>query len=140
MKIGKVDYEIAPDEVEVQVRREVPAGFSYAEDGGDFALLDTQISEELALEGMAREFVRRVQLLRQEADFRIDDRITTRYRRRPLSGPGPRRAPPIHPARDIKRALGRMRRFRWGRRNRRARPGGAGLDAGRRVADRRLAF
>ena len=71
--------ELTPDEVEVQLRREVPVGFSYAEDGGDFALLDTRISEELALEGMARELVRRVQLLRQEADYRIDARIHVRY-------------------------------------------------------------
>ena len=47
--------------------------------GSEFALLDTRISEELSLEGMARELVRRVQLLRQEADYRIDARIHVRY-------------------------------------------------------------
>ena len=67
----------------MQLRRDVPVGFSYAEEGSEFALLDTRISEELALEGMARELVRRVQLLRQEADYRIDARIVTRY----ASGP-----------------------------------------------------
>ena len=72
-------YDLAPEEVEVQLRRDVPDGFSFAEEAGDFALLDTRISEALALEGMARELVRRVQLLRQEADYRIDDRIITRY-------------------------------------------------------------
>ena len=77
--LGEIRYELVPDEAEVQLRRDVPVGFSYAEEGGDFALLDTRISEELALEGMAREFVRRVQLLRQEADYRIDARIVTRY-------------------------------------------------------------
>ena len=49
--LGEIRYELAPDEVEVQLRRDVPVGFSYAEEGGDFALLDTRISEELAAGG-----------------------------------------------------------------------------------------
>ena len=79
LQLGEKEYRLAPDEVEVQLRREVPSGFSYAEEGEAFALLDTRISEELAREGLAREFTRRVQLLRQEADYRIDARIVIRY-------------------------------------------------------------
>ncbi len=70
---------ISPDEVEVHSSLDIQKGFSFARDGGYFVLLDTRISEELALKGMARELVRRVQLLRQEADYRIDARIHVRY-------------------------------------------------------------
>ena len=70
---------ISPDEVEVHSSLDIQKGFSFARDGGYFVLLDTRISENLALKGMARELVRRIQLMRQEADYRINDRIITRY-------------------------------------------------------------
>ena len=43
------------------------------------AVLDTTMTEELELEGLAREVVRRVQSMRRDADFNISDTITTRY-------------------------------------------------------------
>ena len=43
------------------------------------AALATQLTEELVQEGLAREFVRRVQTLRKEADFDISDHITVTY-------------------------------------------------------------
>ena len=79
LELNGAACELSSDEVEVQLRRDVPQGFSFAEEAGDFALLDTRVDEQLAREGMAREMVRRIQLLRQEADYRIDDRIITRY-------------------------------------------------------------
>jgi isoleucyl-tRNA synthetase len=39
--------------------------------------LDTELTPELLSEGLAREVVRRVQTLRKEADFDLDDRIVT---------------------------------------------------------------
>lgn len=41
--------------------------------------LDTEISEELAAEGVARDFVRFVQDARKKADFNIEDRIATAW-------------------------------------------------------------
>ena len=38
-------------------------------------LVDTRITEELALDGMAREVVRHVQELRKTADLKMEDRI-----------------------------------------------------------------
>lgn len=37
---------------------------------------DTEITKELLSEGLAREFINRVQRLRKEADFHISDRIS----------------------------------------------------------------
>jgi len=41
--------------------------------------IDTIITPELRSEGLAREVVRRIQAQRKNADFNIEDRITTWY-------------------------------------------------------------
>jgi isoleucyl-tRNA synthetase len=50
-----------------------------AEDYGYVVGLSTTLSEDLVREGLAREFVRRVQTLRKDADFNITDRIAVTY-------------------------------------------------------------
>jgi isoleucyl-tRNA synthetase len=67
------DYELLPDEVEVKdMARE---GFAVAEDGPYVAALVTDLTPELVNEGLAREFVRRVQDLRKQAGLDVADRI-----------------------------------------------------------------
>jgi isoleucyl-tRNA synthetase len=68
---------VTPDEVEV--RLEAHAGFAAAADGPYVAALDTELTEALLAEGLAREVVRRLQDLRKQADFRVDDRIEVQY-------------------------------------------------------------
>jgi isoleucyl-tRNA synthetase len=65
--------EILPDEVEV--RAEAHEGLVVASEGAYLAALKTDLTPELVREGLAREFVRRVQDLRKQADFDIADRI-----------------------------------------------------------------
>jgi isoleucyl-tRNA synthetase len=68
---------VAPEEVEVDsVSFE---GYSVAEEPGLLVGIKTVITEELELEGLARDVVRRIQALRKEADFDIDDNIVTYY-------------------------------------------------------------
>jgi isoleucyl-tRNA synthetase len=69
--------EVGPDEVEV--RQQPAEGYAIASDANYLAALKTELTEELLLEGLAREVVRRVQMLRREADFNIDDRIHVTY-------------------------------------------------------------
>jgi len=71
------EIELAPDEVLVQ--EEAREGLSVASDNGVTVAVDVTITPELELEGLAREVVRRVQTLRKEADFELDDRIVTGY-------------------------------------------------------------
>jgi isoleucyl-tRNA synthetase len=66
-------YEILPDEVEVKTLAK--EGFAVAEDGPYVAALVTDLTPELVREGMAREFVRRVQDFRKNAEFNVADRI-----------------------------------------------------------------
>ncbi len=65
--------EILPDEVEVQA--EAKEGYAVASDGAYLAALVIELTPELLAEGLAREFVRRVQDLRKAADFDVSDRI-----------------------------------------------------------------
>ena len=66
-------YDILPDEVEV--RAQAKEGFAVANDGAYLAALVTDLNPELVREGLAREFVRRVQDLRKTADLEVADRI-----------------------------------------------------------------
>ena len=66
-------YEILPDEVEIKALAK--EGFSVAEDGAYVAALVTELTPDLVAEGLAREFVRRVQDLRKTAKLDVSDRI-----------------------------------------------------------------
>jgi isoleucyl-tRNA synthetase len=67
------EYSILPEEVEV--RADARAGFAVAAEGAYLAALVTELTPELVREGLAREFVRRVQDLRKTADLDVADRI-----------------------------------------------------------------
>lgn len=67
------NLEILPDEVEV--RAEARSGLAVSSEGAYLAALKTELTPELVREGLAREFVRRVQEMRKQADFDIADRI-----------------------------------------------------------------
>ncbi|PKN94989.1 MAG: isoleucine--tRNA ligase [Chloroflexi bacterium HGW-Chloroflexi-6] len=71
--VGGETYEIQADEVEVKTLAK--EGFAVAEDGPYVAALVTDLTPELVREGMAREFVRRVQDFRKTAAFNVADRI-----------------------------------------------------------------
>ena len=70
-------YAIEPGGLRVAV--EAAEGWSAAEDGGHLALVATELSPELAAEGLARDLVRRLQDLRREAGLDVSDRIHVRY-------------------------------------------------------------
>jgi len=69
--------ELAPAEVIVQTQ---PAeGLAVAADKQATVAVDATITPELRAEGLAREVVRRIQAMRKDADFNIEDRIATYY-------------------------------------------------------------
>jgi isoleucyl-tRNA synthetase len=69
--------ELAPDEVLIQ--EEAREGLAVASDDDVTVAVDAELTPELEAEGLAREVIRRVQSLRKEADFNLDDRIVTAY-------------------------------------------------------------
>jgi isoleucyl-tRNA synthetase len=69
--------ELAADEV--LVREEPRSGLAVASERGVTVAMDIEPTQDLVAEGMARDVVRRIQNLRKEADFELDDRIVTTY-------------------------------------------------------------
>jgi isoleucyl-tRNA synthetase len=64
---------------EVEVRLEAHPGFAAASEGGYVAALDTRLTPELQLEGLSREFIRRLQELRKQQGLAVDDRIRVQF-------------------------------------------------------------
>jgi isoleucyl-tRNA synthetase len=60
---------------DVTVQWQAPAGWAGAEDRGTQVVVDSRITEALALEGIAREAVRQVQDLRKKSGLEMEDRI-----------------------------------------------------------------
>ncbi len=75
--VGDDTFEVTPEECEV--KQQSAEGFSVAEDRGYVAAVDVRLTDELINEGLAREVVRRVQGMRRDADFDIDDNINIVY-------------------------------------------------------------
>lgn len=72
VKVG--DYEITLDDVEITTK-DIP-GWTVASEGKLTVALDLMITEELKAEGIAREFINRVQNLRKDKDFDLTDKIS----------------------------------------------------------------
>ena len=78
-KEGKMEiagYEISLDDVEI-FTKDIP-GWTVTSEGKLTVALDLTLTEELKAEGIAREFINRIQNLRKEKDFSLTDRVTIR--------------------------------------------------------------
>lgn len=73
VQVNGDSYEVLPEEVEVKALAK--EGFAVAEEGAYVAALVTELTPELVQEGLAREFVRRIQDLRKSAELDVADRI-----------------------------------------------------------------
>jgi isoleucyl-tRNA synthetase len=73
LSVEGADVEILSSEVDIQ-SEDVP-GWMVASKGGLTVALDIQVSEELELEGNARELVNRIQKIRKDSGFELTDRI-----------------------------------------------------------------
>ncbi len=76
-KAGKVDVAefVGLDSSLFNLEKKPKADFVVAHENGNTVVLDITLDEDLILEGLYREFVRALQVLRKDAGFEIDDRI-----------------------------------------------------------------
>ncbi len=73
LAVGGETVRLGPEDLDV---RQVPhAGYGIAEHDGVIVAVTTDIDDELVLEGLAREVIHAVQLLRRESGFEVSDRI-----------------------------------------------------------------
>ncbi len=78
VRLDGEEHVLTPQEVEV---RSNPAeGYAVAEDIYYLVAISTVLTDDLAAEGLARDFIRRVQELRKAAEFEVDDRIAVTYK------------------------------------------------------------
>jgi isoleucyl-tRNA synthetase len=63
---------------DVEIQSEDIPGLQVASEGAITVALDITVTPELRLEGIAREFVNRIQNLRKESDFEVTDKIILR--------------------------------------------------------------
>ena len=77
IKLADEDFLLTSDMVLISLKQR--EGYASSSNNRTCVVLDTELTEELILEGLAREFVRKVQSLRKEMDFVITDHIVVYY-------------------------------------------------------------
>ncbi len=77
VKLAGEDFELNNENTIVSIKQK--EGYASTSNNRTIVVLDTELTEELILEGLAREFVRKVQSLRKDADFVITDHINVYY-------------------------------------------------------------
>ena len=77
MNLGGEDKEITPEMVDIRISSK--EGFNVGMENNNFIILETTLTDELILEGIAREMVSKVQQLRKNKDFNVVDRIKLYY-------------------------------------------------------------
>jgi isoleucyl-tRNA synthetase len=76
------DWTLEPSEFELRTRAR--EGFSVLDGDGFAVALDTELTPELELEGEARDLIRAVQVMRQEAGLEVTDRIRLTHPQAPV--------------------------------------------------------
>ncbi|MFP4543610.1 MAG: isoleucine--tRNA ligase [Candidatus Kapaibacterium sp.] len=76
-EVDGVDIVLELDDIEIH--SEDIEGWLVASDEGTTVALDTQLDEELLMEGTAREFVNRIQNIRKNSGFEVTDRVNIFY-------------------------------------------------------------
>ena len=74
-----VDKSIEPEGFYIDLKP--LEGFAGAMENGITVVLDTALTPELIAEGRARELVHRIQTMRKDAGFNVEDRIVTSFDR-----------------------------------------------------------
>ena len=77
MTIEGEEFNITPDMVDIRVSAK--EGYDAKKENNNFIILNTNLTDELIGEGIARELISKVQNLRKQKDFDVADRIKLYY-------------------------------------------------------------
>jgi len=77
MNIGGEDKTITPNMIDIRISSK--EGFNVGMENNNFIILETTLTPDLTLEGIAREMVSKVQQLRKTRDYNVADRIKLYY-------------------------------------------------------------
>jgi len=73
------DQEVVLEPEEVLLEAQAPEGYQALEKEGYVAALEVRVTEELRLEGLARDLIRHLQQTRKEMGLKVSDRIRVGY-------------------------------------------------------------
>ncbi|MFA6570643.1 MAG: DUF5915 domain-containing protein, partial [Bacteroidota bacterium] len=79
LKLNIAGNDVILDSEDIEIVSEDMEGWLVASEANVTVALDTQMDEELLQEGIAREFVSRIQNLRKNSGFEVTDRISIEY-------------------------------------------------------------
>ena len=79
LNINGEELSLSLEDVEIQTE-DIP-GWLVASEGGLTIALDINLTEELKQEGIAREFINKIQNIRKDSDFEVTDRIILRIQK-----------------------------------------------------------
>jgi len=82
IKAGEETIILAAEDVDI-LSEDIP-GWLVASEGALTVALDIHVTEELRQEGIAREFVNRIQNIRKESDFEVTDKINVQIQKHDL--------------------------------------------------------
>lgn len=85
IQLGEENFRLLLADAEI-ISEDVP-GWQVAVNGNLTVALDVNVSDELLKEGIAREFINRMQNLRKEAGFEVTDKIHVAVQEHPQVGP-----------------------------------------------------
>ena len=71
------ELEVTPEMVDIRI--ESKSGFNVGMQNNNFIILNTELTDDLLLEGLAREIISKVQNMRKEQGFEIENRIKLYY-------------------------------------------------------------
>ena len=77
LSLSGEDFEVNREMVDIRISSK--EGFNVGMENNDFIILNTTLTDELIKEGIAREFISKVQNMRKLKDFNIIDRIHVTY-------------------------------------------------------------
>src|SRR5574344_319015 len=73
IEVDHKTYEIKRNLVDIRINAK--EGFNVCMENNNFVILNTTLTQDLKDEGLAREFISKIQQLRKNANFEVDDRI-----------------------------------------------------------------
>ena len=79
IKLDLNGEEVLVTDAMIEVRISSKEGLNVGMEGSNFVILNTEVTEELLLEGLARELVSKIQNMRKELGFDLVDRINIYY-------------------------------------------------------------
>jgi isoleucyl-tRNA synthetase len=77
MKLGNEEKEITKEMVDIRISSK--EGYNVGMENNNFIILETKLTDDLILEGIAREMVSKVQQERKNKDYNVTDRIKLSY-------------------------------------------------------------